>query len=206
MQTESIKIVKFLLCRTSPEGWGRSRREFHLLQHCSTHFPGLAMVQSELTRCGFPRQRRETDRVGLSTWSICAAFFVTLLADISAARDVSRVENFFRAHQQNLGPTYSSVTLPNFFRYVTPSNVQQRREAYGSSNLVFVHQNKAAGSTVKAMLEARCTAHAAEMTFVTGALLQKRVGEVKYCLVVLSLGLLVGWCTESVTTDCIRWH
>ena len=104
-------------------------------------------------------------------WSICAFCFVILLADISAARDVSRVENFFRAHQQNLGPTYTSVTLPNFFRYVTPATVHQRREAYGSSNLVFVHQNKAAGSTVKAMLEARCTAHAAEMTCVTGVVL-----------------------------------
>ena len=79
-------------------------------------------------------------------------------------RNISKVERFFAAHDRHQVQKYPSVTLPNFYRTVTREMDATMRTNYGRSNVVFVHQNKAAGSTVKAMLQARCDHYPDEMT------------------------------------------
>jgi len=80
----------------------------------------------------------------------------------SMARNISRVENFFRDHNHRHPAAFASSILSNFYDVATVRNAASLREQYGRSNVVFVHQNKAAGSTVKAMLEAYCLNHKEE--------------------------------------------
>jgi hypothetical protein len=73
-------------------------------------------------------------------------------------RNVTKLNEFFNKHDHRVVATYSQATLPNFFSTLTAANAAAQRRTYHNSNVVFVHQNKAAGSTVKAMLQARCEA------------------------------------------------
>ena len=119
-------------------------------------------------------QRLLTGLRGSSLWTSSCVFFCFLVTvyfftptmgesqsvrtDVRRLRDPKHASQFLDRHSKPV-QKYDSQIIGNFFDAVSPTNVQELQQQYGRSNLIFVHQNKAAGSTVKAMLEARCTAH-----------------------------------------------